>query len=413
MPRCALSTSLRRISTAAGIACALLSAPALAYESPFVTAVVRTSPLMYVRLEASSGMSSGHSFTSRGPVRIESPGIDPASESNRYARLNGQGTFFETNWRGGVGRAGSIMAWVNLDMMPRDAGRILYVAGISQNGNDFDLQFEPDNTLRFYTAAGSNLRYAPVTAKLVGQWHMVVATFDIDQGVRNLYWDGSLVATDHDAGKPGKMGQFNIGGSTVWAGRFFIGGLDEVALWNKALTEDQVSNFYSAATSGATAPPSASAPAPAAPPPSSSAAITTTAKVEVEDANGKIPLKPEEQIAMMFLSAIQSIQSDCQLHAGGACTIEQMVAGPKAADNWHISKLKYDPAMDPNYAYTVKVNGKAWEARADPKKPGLGGFYFFAKMMSPDAYYNATGPAGPMDRQLTSRGIMGDSFSVR
>jgi hypothetical protein len=142
-------------------------------------------------------------------------------------------------------------------------------------------------------------------------------------------------------------------------------------------------------------------------------APTTSATVEVEDANGKIALKPEEKIALMFLSAMQSIEGDCQRHAGGACTLEQMVAGPKPSDNWHINKLKYDPATDPNYAYTVKVNGRAWEARADPKKPGVGGFYFIAKSMSPDAYYNASGPAGPMDRQLTSRSIMGESFSMR
>jgi hypothetical protein len=106
----------------------------------------------------------------------------------------------------------------------------------------------------------------------------------------------------------------------------------------------------------------------------------------------------------MFLSAIQSIESDCQMRMGAACTLDQMIAGA-----W----LKYDPAVDPNYAYTVKVNGKAWEARADPRRPGLGGFYFVTKFMSPDAYYNATGPAGPMDRKLTGRGIMGDSFSTR
>ncbi len=143
------------------------------------------------------------------------------------------------------------------------------------------------------------------------------------------------------------------------------------------------------------------------------ASLSTTAQIEIEDANGKIPLHAEEKVAVMFLAAIQSIQSDCQMHAGGACTLEQMIAGPKATDNWHINHLKFDPATDPNYTYTVKVNGKSWEAHADPKRQGLGGFYYMAKFVSPDAYYNANGPAGPMDRQLTSRSISGDSFSVR
>jgi len=405
MPRRRVSSSLRRISTAAVLSCAALTSPlALAYESPFVTAVVRTSPIAYFRLETSDGQGGAQSYHSRGPVRIEAGGVDPGSKSNSYAKFNGHGAFIETTQRGGVGRAASLMAWVNLDKEPAEAHRILYVAGISQAGNDFDLQFEQDNTLRFYTGAGSHLTFTPDPSSLAGQWHMIVATFDVDRRTRALYWDGALVASDDDAGRPGKIGQLTIGASAVWGGRFFEGGIDEVALWNKALSEEQVANFYSAATSGAMPPPSK---------PAAAAAITTTAQVEVEDDSGKVALKPEEKVAVMFLAAIQAIQGDCQMHGEGACTLDQMLEGPRSIDNWHINRLKYDPAGDPNYTYTVKVNGKAWEAHADPKRPGLAGFYYYARFGSPDAFYNPSGPAGAMDRQLTSRSIMGDSFSVR
>ena len=396
MPRCELSTSLRWISTFTALACATLSPGVLAYESPFATAVMRTSPIAYFHFETRDAKSGTQSLQARGPVRIDSPGMDPASQANSFARLNGRGAFFETTQRGGIGRAGSMMAWVNLDKLPSQAGRILYVAGISQNGNDFDLQFEGDNALHFYTAGGSNIRFSPDMGSLVGSWHMVVATFDVDAHTRALYWDGALVASDADAGKPGKTGEFTIGASVVWAGRFFEGGIDEVALWSKSLTANQVTNFYAAASQGA---PTAQAVTPT---PAPAVAFTTTAQVEIEDAQGKIPLRSEEKVAVMFLSAIQSIELDCQLRAGSACTMDQMVG-----------RLKYDPAGDPNYTYAVKVNGKAWEAHADPKRQGLGGFYFMARVMSPDAYYNPNGPAGPMDRQLTSRSISGESFSVR
>ncbi len=393
----ALSTSLRWISTIAALACAILSTSAFAAASPFVTAVARTSPSVYFHFDSADERSGVQMLESRGPIRIESPGVDAASESNKFAWLNGMGTFFETTQRGGVGRAGSVMAWVKLNKAPGAAGRILYVAGISQSGNDFDVQFEQDNTLRFYTASGSHLKFRLDPSGLVGQWHMIVATFDVDHRSRVLYWDGVPVASDADAGKPGKMGEFTIGGSAVWAGRFFEGGIDEVALWGKALTAEQVANFYAAATQGAPAPQAASAPPAVAP-----GTIATSAQVEIEDANGKIPLKYDEKIAVMFLTAIQSIELDCQLHASKACTMDEV-----------LPRLKYDPASDHNYTYSLKVNGRAWEAHADPNRQGLGGFYFIAKVMSPDAYYNPNGPAGAMDRQLTSRSISGDSFSVR
>jgi hypothetical protein len=52
-----------------------------------------------------------------------------------------------------VGATASILT------LPSQAGRFFYVAGESQVGNDLDLQFENDNALKFYTAAGGHLTY--------------------------------------------------------------------------------------------------------------------------------------------------------------------------------------------------------------------------------------------------------------
>lgn len=78
------------------------------------------------------------------------------------------------------------------------------------------------------------------------------------------------------------------------------------------------------------------------------------------------------------------------------------------------SRLRFDPAADPNYRYTMRTSGPAWEAHADPVKPGLAGFYFYAKGIGgSDAYYNPGGPASLMDPKLMSRSIMGDGFDQR
>src|SRR5262249_6974632 len=160
-----------------------------------------------------------------------------------------------------------------------------------------------------------NVRYA-LTPRAMGQWHMVVATFDSERHTRALYWDGVLVASDGEGGKAGKISQFTIGASSVWTGRWFEGGIDEAAVWNKSFTAEQVAGFYSAA--GQVAPASSQAPA------ASPSAISTNAEVEIEDANGKIPLKPAEKVALMFLTAFQSIELDCVLKNSAACTMDQM-----------------------------------------------------------------------------------------
>jgi hypothetical protein len=312
-----------------------------------------------------------------------------------------------------------MMAWVNLAALPSDARRFFYVMGESQNGNDLDVQFETDNQLKFYTAAGGHVSFTPPPDKLLDQWHLILVTLDTPTKTRVIYWDGKSVASDKGSGAPNKSGAFTIGESQIFKGRFFKGGIQEVALWNRALKADEVDAIY-AASSPATAN-SAAAPAsaeednafskrnkPAA------GAITYNAKVEAEDSSGPIKLKDEEKTALMFLTAIQNIENDCQSRAKRACTMSEMLAGPVGIDGKHLSHLKFDPATDPNYTYVLAASGTAWEVHANAKKPGLIGFYFLSKSFpGVDATYNPSGTASAIDKQITGRSTFGDSFAIR
>jgi hypothetical protein len=295
------------------------------------------------------------------------------------------------------------MVWVNLAALPSQAGRFFYVAGESQSGNDLDLQFENDNQLKFYTGTGGVLAYAPAPATLVNQWHMIVATMDNASLTRRIYWDGKPVANDKVGSRAGKTAVFSIGASTVFGGRWFQGGMAEAALWNRALTAAEVASIYAAAKpsgeSRSTAP--------------GSGAFPTTAKVEVGENDGKmIPLKREEQIAILFLSAIGEIETDCMSgSAKRACSMDEIMTSGAS----HSEHLKFDPKTDPNYSYTLAVNGTAWEARATAKKPGLLNFYFMQRGWPGTtlATYNRSGAAGVIDTEIGTRSIEGDSFATR
>jgi len=140
--------------------------------------------------------------------------------------------------------------------------------------------------------------------------------------------------------------------------------------------------------------------------------FATKAKVSVEVKEGELPLKFEEKVAFMFVAAIASMQDDCRRHAGHACTMEELVAGPKSTDGWPVPKLKFDPTRtDPNYTYRIAVQGKNWELWVTPRKPGLGGFHAVGGMIS-KTYYNAKGAAGISDQKITGHSIDGDLFSV-
>ncbi len=219
----------------------------------FVAAVESTHPLAYDRLNATAGNSldGGTKYKALGGVKIARPGAPIDIANNGFAKLDGHDGYFVTTQAGGIGKAASMMAWVNLAALPSEAKHFFYVMGESQYGNDLDLQFEDDNALKFYTASGSHLTFAPPPATLTNQWHLIVVTVDTRSKARVIYWDGDAVASDKDGGEANKTGILSIGESTVFGGRFFNGGIEEAALWNRALSADDVSKIYAASRPGA------------------------------------------------------------------------------------------------------------------------------------------------------------------
>jgi TonB family protein len=237
-----------------------LSVPAMAQQpnaasaeppSGFVTAVESTKPLAYYRLEATSGKSeTGDTlYQPSGGVEVFGSCAPIGDPQNHCLKLNGKDGWISTTQKGGVAGAGSIMAWINLAELPSKENHFFYIAGESEVGNDLDLQVETDDTVHFYTAAGSNINYTPEAGSLIDRWHMVVATFDTESHVRAIYWDGKAVKHDQDAGKPDKNNAFTIGDSPVFSDRFFDGAIDEVALWSRSLTAAEIATIYNAAVS--------------------------------------------------------------------------------------------------------------------------------------------------------------------
>jgi hypothetical protein len=141
--------------------------------------------------------------------------------------------------------------------------------------------------------------------------------------------------------------------------------------------------------------------------------FATKATVVVKSDDAVIPLKREEQIAFMFVDAIKSLLDDCGRHAAEPCTLEALVRGPKPKDDWGMGKLKFDPnASDPNYTYTVTLSGRNWEIRADPRKPGLGGFFTKGPSFG-GRWYNPAGPATQSHTKITGSSVEGDLFNVQ
>ncbi|QKR99856.1 LamG domain-containing protein [Sphingomonas sp. CL5.1] len=234
------------------LALAVTPAAAQTYQQ----AVQATNPEAYFRLtDPAAGSTNGsYNTTYQGSVATGA-GAPLASDPGNTGAVfdgvnNGNPGMISTSLSGGVPGMGTILAWVNLAALPGTTGTFQYVAGESQGGNDFDLQFETDNALRFYTGGGENTAFTADPTTLVGQWHLIAATYDSTLGsnsFRDIYWDGAL-----GAGYTGvvngadKSSPFTIGYSSAFGGREFDGSIDEVAVYNRALSASDISAIYAA-----------------------------------------------------------------------------------------------------------------------------------------------------------------------
>jgi hypothetical protein len=181
-----------------------------------------------------------------GPLLFNMPG-------NTALLLNGTNSYDNTSLVGGLSATGTnadqgtILGWFNLSVLPSTAGRFFTIAGESYDANDFDVQIEMDNKLKFYTDTGSaTVAGTAFTSASLNTWIFFAATFNTNVS-RSLYVNGALVASSvPGAHNPAEGGSFAIGASDVWPGRYFQGALDEIAIFNRELTAQEISTLYAA-----------------------------------------------------------------------------------------------------------------------------------------------------------------------
>src|SRR5277367_535650 len=101
----------------------------------FVAMVIGSAPIAYYRLQAISGNSEvgETAFSSEGGGTSVGPGAPVGDPGNTCLRLDGH-SWISTTQKGGLPKAGSMMAWVNLSELPSNVGHPFYVAGESQGG---------------------------------------------------------------------------------------------------------------------------------------------------------------------------------------------------------------------------------------------------------------------------------------
>ena len=96
----------------------------------------------------------------------------------------------------------------------------------------------------FETSSGANNWVTPSNSFSDGKWHYAVVTFD--GSIIRFYIDGVQISSKATSASPDNSGSqpLRIGADSSTSNNYFTGNVDEVRLWNRALSAQEVSDAY-------------------------------------------------------------------------------------------------------------------------------------------------------------------------
>jgi hypothetical protein len=136
-------------------------------------------------------------------------------------------------------------AWINLDRLP-SAHAIIFGTRNGAGGRNigFGYGMDPDNNIKVWTnnPGGSFLDIDDTTTKLeTGKWYYLAYTHQTDNGgLVEIYVDGELThsqASSNPVEPAGVPNEVIIG---TWGTEAWPGIVDEVRMWNRILTADEI-----------------------------------------------------------------------------------------------------------------------------------------------------------------------------
>jgi sialidase-1 len=136
--------------------------------------------------------------------------------------------------------------WVDYQVHANYSG--LLVTGITNN--EYRLKFQGSGQYLYLQNADGDSQVANLGTNITGTgWHHLCLVRSL--GTITTYLDGSAVDTDSRAGN------VNSNGNDLLIGKngndYFNGKMDEIAMWNKAITSCDVVGIYQASSNGITA----------------------------------------------------------------------------------------------------------------------------------------------------------------
>jgi uncharacterized protein (TIGR02145 family) len=202
---------------------------------------------------AQDGSGNGNHGTVNGATLT----TDRFGNQNGAYSFDGNDDFIQTNFLGTYVNGFAVSVWINSAFnfsnyehkgivysrtnMSRGLGLIMQDT-FQSSGLDFTLTFNQNGSLSY----GTGLRILPND----GNWHLIVGTFmqSNNQQIYSLFMDGVQISTNSHLNSnpfvlqtPFLFGRDDLNG---FGNRNWNGKLDDIGIWNRALTQQEITNLY-------------------------------------------------------------------------------------------------------------------------------------------------------------------------
>jgi hypothetical protein len=232
----------------------LLISPSLP-AATYVQNVLDAGPAAYWRFETvnDTSLSNGFVNTFQGDATVTAAGQGVPLNGivgNHALLLDGNGDSVRTGVTNQFtfASSGTFMTWVNFAQLPSVENRHVELIMKSHWTSPLDWVMDPNN--RLYGYAGD---YPPVYCDFnpelaTNTWYHLAFTFDNAGKFKRLYVNGVLVGDlPLNPNLTGNTDEIMIGNSPVFTDRSFNGRMDEVALFNRALTGAEIQALFASA----------------------------------------------------------------------------------------------------------------------------------------------------------------------
>ncbi|MCA9063465.1 MAG: hypothetical protein KDA96_10410, partial [Planctomycetaceae bacterium] len=137
-------------------------------------------------------------------------------------------------------------AWVKLDTLPASFASVVQKTGGSLRNYYLGINNAGGLHLSYYNASAANVNINDLTSPItLNQWNHIAGVIDTVAGVMRVYLNGQEVASQATNGSLVANNELVQLGSTT-----FDGALDEVGIYNRALTAAEIADIYNAAGTG-------------------------------------------------------------------------------------------------------------------------------------------------------------------